>query len=139
MNGGKRRDETSPGETVAFTLRLPAVVDHHFNLEADRQGRSKNALIVEACAAALAPPGGASRIARLRRRLVPRPQQAQAAMAFLLAYTGRVAEARKLWPDGWGKFPGKGTADDLTYAGALVAAEIDSPTLASRVAPSGAR
>jgi hypothetical protein len=141
MNGNRRHDDTTTeGETVQLTARLYPVVHHHLAAESERSGKSLNRLLNEAVLASLtppAPPGAASKIVRIRRRLSPRPLQVQAAMAFLLSYLGKAKEARKLWPAGWGDFPGQGTTDDLVYGAALMAVEHDMPQRAA--APSGAR
>lgn len=139
MTGGKRREDTLPGEVKTLTVRFPEPIHYGLVQESERSGKSLNTLVLEACADALAPPGGASRIARLRRKVIPHRGQVNAALSFLLAYAGRMKEAERLWPDGWGTFPGKGTRDDLAAVGAWVAAEIDSPTMEARWATSARR
>lgn len=127
MSGGKPR-ETVGQDAIQMTVRFSPVVHHYLTQESKAQGVSVNTLVNRACAQAMAPPGGSAMIARARRRLVPRAGQVEAAVALGMAYLGRLAEARRLWPAAWGDFPGTGTREDLVAAGGLFATEIDAPT-----------
>lgn len=119
-------------------VRMRPDIHHGLELMKANTGRSLNALVNEACDQMIslhAAAGGAAKIARERRRLPLRSEPARAALAYLLGYLGRAAEARKMWP--WaGRFHVKpGDPSHLPLVGALIAAEIDK----QHPAPSGAR
>jgi hypothetical protein len=118
-------DTIPPAGAVPLTLRLPPDVHAGLKGVAERTGRSLNTLIVEAVMFAMTPPGGAAQIAERRRKLTTRRGNAWAALAYLLGYLGRKADARKAWP--WqGRFSvDEADPGSLAMAGALIAAEID--------------
>jgi len=118
-------DTIPPAGTVSLTLRLPPEVHADLKEVSGRLGRSLNTLVVEAVMHAMTPPGGAAQIAGQRRKLTTRRGNAWAALAYLLGYLGRAADARKAWP--WnGRFAvDEADPESLVQAGALLAAEID--------------
>jgi hypothetical protein len=113
---------------VQMTLRLDAGTHDVMKGISERTGTSLNSIINKACRDAIAPPGGAARIARERRRLPRGPAglQARAAAAYLMAYLGNARSAARMWP--WpGRLPARpGDRDLLWRAGALCAAEFDT-------------
>ena len=123
-------------------IRVRLRPDIHLDMQAvkDRTGQSINSQINSYCEQRLVPAGGAARIGRTRRHLPPRSDPARAALAYLLGYLGRGAEARKAWP--WqGRFAVRaGDPEHLIMAGALCADAHDRNGRAAWVtsdAPSG--
>lgn len=132
--------DTAPIDWVAITTRLRP--DLHAELEARKQAgavKSINMEINAAVEAHLFPAGGAEKIAGMRRRLLPRSNPAHAAVAYLLAYLGQPAQARRWWP--WsGRLSMKaGDPESLVLAGALAAIEFDKTEgrWATSASPSG--
>jgi hypothetical protein len=124
-------DDTIPPEgSVSLTLRLPPALHAALKEVSATRHRSLNSLIVDAVQHAMTPPGGTAQIAAARRRMTlagrrGRAEQARAAVAYVLGYLGRRADARREWP--WlGRFAvEKADTASLAMAGALLAAEID--------------